>query len=187
MLRRPCSFYRDSGSVRAGQGVGYCDLDNRPAVCDGDLSFCEKPSDLKNHQDQQRGENPRDRRYQARFDLDLPMEYQALGTLKALGGIAIDGSEEGLLIFSTKEMFVGAMLKITVFFPAGYALDSLEVAAEITRRKTGQGEAGKGYEYGLRIVRMEGKDLQKLRRLLSGRLAQEEASREYLLELSAEA
>jgi hypothetical protein len=115
------------------------------------------------------------------------VEYQALGTLKALGGIAIDGSEEGLLIFSTKEMFVGAMLKITVFFPAGYALDSLEVAAEITRRKTGQGEAGKGYEYGLRIVRMEGKDLQKLRRLLSGRLAQEEASREYLLELSAEA
>ena len=185
MLRRPCSFYRDSGSVRAGRGVGYCDLDNRPAVCDGDLSFCEKPSDLKNHQDQQRGENPRDRRYQARFDLDLPMEYQALGTLKALGGIAIDGSEEGLLIFSTKEMFVGAMLKITIFFPTGYALDSLEVKAEITHRE--EGLTRKGYEYALRIVRVGQADLKKLRGLLSGRLAQEEASREYLLELSAEA
>ena len=186
MLRRPCSFYRDSGSVRAGQGVGYCDLDNRPTVCDGDLSFCEKPSDLKNHQNQQRGKNSRDRRNHPRFDLDLPVEYQALGTLKALGGIAIDGSEEGLLIFSTKEMFVGAMLKITVFFPAGYALDSLEVTAKITRREACLREAGKGYEYGLRIVQIGKRNLQKLRRLLSSRLAQEEVSRELLLEGSME-
>ena len=187
MLHRPCSFYRGSGSVRVGQGVGYCDLDNRSAVCDGDLSFCEKPSDLRNHQNQQREGSPRDRRNHPRFGLDLPVEYQALGTLKAFGGIAIDGSEEGLLIFSTKEMFVGAMLKITVFFPAGYALDSLEVTAKITRREACLREAGKGYEYGLRIVRVGKEDLQKLRRLLSARLAQEEASREYLLELSAEA
>jgi hypothetical protein len=113
------------------------------------------------------------------------MEYQALGTLKAFGGIAIDGSEEGLLIFSTKEMFVGAMLKITIFFPTGYALDSLEVKAEITHRE--EGLTRKGYEYALRIVRVGQADLKKLRGLLSGRLAQEEASREYLLELSAEA
>ena len=186
MLHRPCSFHRDSRSPTAGQGIGYCDLDNCRTVCDGDLSFCEKPTDLRNHQDQRRGDL-RSRRSHPRVDLDLPVEYQALGTLKAFGGIAIDGSEVGLLIHSTKDFFVGTMLRITVFFPVGYALDSLEVAAEITRREAYLKETGKGYEYGLRIVRIEEENLKKLKRLLSGRLAQEEASRELLLEGSSEA
>ena len=187
MLHRLCSFHRDSRGLRGGQGIGYCDLDNCPTVCDGDLSFCEKPSDLRNHQIQQRGNNRRDRRNHPRFGLDLPVEYQALGTLKAFGGIAIDGSEEGLRLFSTKEVFVGAKLKILVLFPAGYRLDSLEVVAEVARRKACPREAGKGYEYGLRIVRIGEEDLKKLRRLLSDRMAQEEASREFLLEFSSEA
>ena len=186
MFCGPCSFYRDSRSLRAGRGIGYCDLDNCRTVCDGDVSFCEKPTDLGNHQNQQRGIS-RDRRSHPRVDLDLPVEYQALGTLKAFGGIAIDGSEEGLLIFSTKEMLVGAMLKIIVFFPAGYELDSLEAVAEVTRREIYLRETGTGYEYGLRIAGIEERDLKKLKRLLSGRLAQEEASREFLLGFSSEA
>jgi PilZ domain len=186
MLHKSCSFFRDSGTLSIGQGIGYCDLDSRQTVCDGDLSFCEKPSDLRNHQNQERGKNRRDRRNHPRFDLDLPVEYQALGTLKAFGGIAIDGSEEGLRIFSTKEVFVGAKLKILVLFPAGYRLDSLEVVAEVARRKACL-RGGKGYEYGLRIVGIGEEDLKKLRRLLSGRMAQEEASREFLLEFSSEA
>ena len=115
------------------------------------------------------------------------MEYQALGTLKAFGGIAIDGSEVGLLIHSTKDFFVGTMLRITVFFPVGYALDSLEVAAEITRREAYLRETGKGYEYVLRIVRIEEENLKKLKGLLSRRMAREEASRELFLEGSSEA
>ena len=78
-------------------------------------------------------------------------------------------------------------MKILVFFPAGYELDKLEAVAEVTRRKACQKEAGKGYEYGLRIVRIEEKDQRKLRRLLGGRLAQEEAFREFLFERSLEA
>ena len=186
MLDRPCSFHRDSRSLRAGQGIGYCDLDNCRTVCDGDLSFCEKPTDLRNHQDQRRGDLG-SRRSHPRVDLDLPMEYQALGTFKAFGGIAIDGSEEGLLVYSTKDLFVGAMLRITVFFPVGYALDSLEVAAEITRREAYLRETGKGYEYVLRIVRIEEENLKKLKGLLSRRMAREEASRELFLEGSSEA
>ena len=186
VFHRPCNFHRETRTLGRGPGIGYCDLDNSNAVCDGDLSLCEKPSDLRNLQNQQRGIT-RDRRSHPRVDLDLPVETQALGTLKAFGGIAIDGSEEGFLIFSVKDVFVGARLKILLFFPAGYALDSLETVVEVTRKKACQKEAGRGYEYGLGIVRIEERDLRKLRRLLSGRLAQEEASREFLLEFSLEA
>ena len=52
----------------------------------------------------QQGGNPRDRRGHPRVDLDLPVEYKAWGTLKVFGGLAIDGSKEGLLIFSIKEV-----------------------------------------------------------------------------------
>ena len=79
------------------------------------------------------------------------------------------------------------MLKVIVFFPSGYELDSLEVVAEIVRREAYQREAGKGYEYGLKIVRIEEGDLQKLKQLLSGQLAQEEVSRKFFSEISSEA
>ena len=59
---------------------------------------------------QQRG-IPRDCREHPRFDLDFPLEHKALGTLKAFGGIAIDESEEGFLIFSIKDVFVQTVSK----------------------------------------------------------------------------
>jgi hypothetical protein len=42
-----CKFYRDSGTVNMGKGIGYCDLDCDQTTCDGDIDFCEKPDSLK--------------------------------------------------------------------------------------------------------------------------------------------
>ena len=166
-----------------GQGIGYCDLENCRAVCDGDLVFCEKPSELKSYRDAQRA-SKKERRKHPRFDLDLPLEHKVIGTAAALGGIAIDGSEEGLLIFSPKDMFPGTKLKIIVFFLNGYKLGSFEVFAEITRKKAHHTVNRKGFEYGIKFTQILEEDHRKLRKLLSSELAVEVASDHLPSELS---
>jgi len=46
---RKCSFYRDSGTLAIGRGLGNCDLDGYQTICDGDVQFCEKPDAMKKH------------------------------------------------------------------------------------------------------------------------------------------
>jgi len=53
-----CSFYRDSGTLAMGKGLGYCDLDGNQTVCNGDTQFCEKPDVLRKQFEQKRNEIP---------------------------------------------------------------------------------------------------------------------------------
>jgi hypothetical protein len=46
---RKCPFYRISASVAIGQGLGHCDFDGSQTICDGDMSFCEKPDAVKKY------------------------------------------------------------------------------------------------------------------------------------------
>ena len=92
-----CLFHRASEGVGLGRGIGHCDLDGGQTVCDGDLSFCEKPSDLKKYQSEQK-ESKKDRRQYPRFLLDLPLEYLVTNAPRAHGGLVVNVSEIGLLI-----------------------------------------------------------------------------------------
>lgn len=51
---RFCKFYRDSGTINVGRGLGYCDLDCTQTTCEGDIGFCEKPNVLKKYLLEQR-------------------------------------------------------------------------------------------------------------------------------------
>jgi len=44
-----CKFYRNSGTINIGVGIGYCDLDCDQTTCDGDIDFCEKPNALRTY------------------------------------------------------------------------------------------------------------------------------------------
>ena len=59
----------------------------------------------------------RDRRKHPRVCMDLPLEYLANQALRARGGIVVDASETGFLIYSTEDIPVGTNLKIDVLFP----------------------------------------------------------------------
>ena len=48
-ISRACKFYRDSGTINMGKGIGYCDLDCDQTTCEGDIDFCEKPISLKTY------------------------------------------------------------------------------------------------------------------------------------------
>jgi hypothetical protein len=109
----------------------------------------------------------RDRRQCPRMYMDLPLEYRVGYGSYARGGIVIDASETGFLIYSPDGIPVGTKLKIVVLFPKEYELEMLEVSAEIIR-KTFVAKEEKGYQYGLRFTQILEEDGRKLRDLLQG-------------------
>ncbi len=174
-VKRRCSFYRDSKGLGFGRGIGHCDLDGGQTICDGDLNFCEKPSELKKHQSKPK-QGEKDRRQYPRFLLDLPLEYRVMNVPKAHGGLVVNVSEIGLLIRSVKNMPIGTELKIAVLFPKGYELANFEVLAKIIRKDPLWEEDWEGYEYGLKFIPISEEDRRKLRQILSGQFALERVS-----------
>ena len=111
----------------------------------------------------------KDRRKYPRVHIDLPLEYRGKYDARAHGGIVIDASESGFLIYSTEDIPIGTKLKIAVLFSAEYELAKFEVFAEIIWKKVDMEKGEEGYQYGLRFVQVLEEDYRKLRKLLSGR------------------
>ncbi len=110
-----------------------------------------------------------DRRRHARICMDLPLEYRVKYDARAHGGIVVDASESGFLIYSTEDIPIGTKLKIAVLFSAEYELAKFEVFAEIIWRNADVEKREEGYQYGLKFIQILEEDYWKLRKLLSGR------------------
>ena len=110
----------------------------------------------------------KDRRRRPRVFMDLPVEVREADGGEIHGGMIIDGSEIGFLIYSIKEMSIGLRLNLSILFSKGSYFTNLEVMAEIVRKKRRASEGQTGYEYGLKIVEIGEKDFQKLKYLLHG-------------------
>jgi c-di-GMP-binding flagellar brake protein YcgR len=111
----------------------------------------------------------KDRRRYPRISMDLPLEYRVKYDARAHGGIVIDASETGFLIYSTEDVPTGTKLKIAVLFPAEYELDKFEVFAEIIWKNINVEKGDNGYQYGLKFIQILEEDYWKLRKLISGR------------------
>lgn len=109
-----------------------------------------------------------ERRKYPRFSIDLPLEYQVSSNPKAHGGLVLNASEAGLLLYSTGDMSIGATLKITVLFPKGYELANFEVTGEIVWKNPDQREGWEAYRYGLKFIAIGQEDHWKLRQVLNG-------------------
>ena len=116
----------------------------------------------------------KDRRRYPRISMDLPLEYRVKYDARAHGGIVIDASQTGFLIYSIEDIPVGTKLKIAVLFAKEYELAIFEVFAETIRKEFVaereiwyQGQ--EGYQYGLKFIQILEEDYWKLRGLLSGR------------------
>jgi hypothetical protein len=110
-----------------------------------------------------------ERRKYPRVCMDLPLEYLTNHHSRARGGIVVDASETGFLIYSTEDIPVGTNLKIDVLFPKGYELANFEVFGKIVWRKVDVGERAKTYRYGLTFVQIVEEDHWQLKKLLYGR------------------
>ncbi len=112
-----------------------------------------------------------ERRRYPRISIDLPLEYCMRHDARAHGGIAIDASEAGFLIYSIEDIPIGTQLKIAVLFPKEYELAIFEVLAEAVRKELAAEQKGLyqwGYQYGLKIIDILEGDYLILRGLLSG-------------------
>jgi len=118
----------------------------------------------------------RDRRKYPRVCMDLPLEYLATHDARARGGIVVDASETGFLIYSTEDIPVGTNLKIDVLFPKGFELANFEVLAEIIWKDLHWGEDWEGYQYGLKFIQIFEGDRRELKELLNGRFQLEDIS-----------
>jgi hypothetical protein len=115
-----------------------------------------------------------DRRKSPRSLMDLPLEYRVINAPFPHGGIVANASEEGLLIYSVKDMPVGTKLDIVVLFPKEYELCNFEVIAEIIRKDLHWEEDWEGYEYGIKFLQIFEEDRYKLKQLLEGQFQLEE-------------
>jgi len=114
----------------------------------------------------------KDRRRYPRISMDLPLDYRVKHDARAHGGIVIDASETGFLIYSIEDIPVGTKLKIAVLFPKEYELAIFEVFAETIRKEfvaEREDWYQEGYQYGLKFIQILEEDYWKLRKLLSGR------------------
>jgi hypothetical protein len=110
-----------------------------------------------------------ERRKHPRVCMDLPLEYLANHHSRARGGIVVDASETGFLIYSIEDIPVGTNLKIDVLFSRGYELANFEVFGKIVWRKVDVGERANTYRYGLTFVQIVEEEYWKLKKLLYGR------------------
>jgi hypothetical protein len=106
-----------------------------------------------------------ERRSHRRVFLELPLDYQTIGSSQAYGGIAIDGSEAGLFIHIGRNIPVGTQLKVSVLFADEFELTNFTAVAKIVR-KIGLNQGRKGYGYGLQLLRIDEEDLRKFSRFL---------------------
>lgn len=98
--------------------------------------------------------------------MDWPLEYRMIDGPRAYGGLVVDGSEVGLRIYSIKSLPIGTRLRIAVMFPRGFQITNFDVLAEIVWKDIYYEEDQNGYQYGLKFIRINGEDLQKLKQLL---------------------
>jgi CheY-like chemotaxis protein len=74
---KKCPFYRDSGNLSTGKGLGHCDLCGVQAICEGDIQFCEKPDILRQQlSDQKKNEVRKNKEEEA--EKKKPSQYKVL-------------------------------------------------------------------------------------------------------------
>jgi hypothetical protein len=111
----------------------------------------------------------REKRKYPRVGMDLPVDYWVNHDTYAHGGIVVDASEAGFLMYSVEDIPIGTKLKIAVLFPREYELVNFEVAAKIIRKKVSE-KGEEGYQYGIRFTKMLKEDYGKLRELFRAKL-----------------
>ena len=108
----------------------------------------------------------KERRKQSRVPISLPLEYWETDDA-CHGGLVENLSEMGVLIYSVRNIPIGAQLSIRVFFIKGYELDGFQAKARIVWREDCIEENRKTYYYGLEFTSMSQEDRHKLVSLLN--------------------
>ena len=111
-----------------------------------------------------------ERRKHPRVSVRLPLEYWETDDA-CHGGLVENLSEMGMLIYSIRNIPIGAQLSIRVFFIKGYELDGFQARARIVWSEDCFEENRKAYHYGLEFTGISQEDRRKLVGLLNSRFS----------------
>ena len=106
-----------------------------------------------------------ERRRQPRFSIELPLDY-CIERKDRFGGVAVNASRGGLLVYLPEAIVVGTLLKIDILFAKGLELNSIKAIAKVVWSDLPPKEIRGEYRYGLKFQSFPKGNLQKLKRLL---------------------
>jgi hypothetical protein len=106
-----------------------------------------------------------ERRKHPRFRLELPLDY-SIESIECYGGVAVNASKEGLLVYLPEPILVGTLLNIEILFVEGSELNSIKARARVIWSDLAHKEIWGEYRYGLKFKSFQEGGLTKLRRLL---------------------
>jgi len=106
-----------------------------------------------------------ERRKHPRFTVELPLDY-SIENRDHYGGVAVNASRGGLIVYLPVAIVVGTSLNIEIIFVRGFELNSIKVRAKVIWSNLAPKVIWGEYRYGLEFEKFQEGDLQKLKALL---------------------
>jgi len=106
-----------------------------------------------------------ERRKHPRFNVELPLDY-SIENKDHYGGVAVNASRGGLIVYLPVAIVVGTSLNIEIIFVKGFELNSIKVRAKVIWSNLAPKVIWGEYRYGLEFEKFQEGDLQKLKALL---------------------
>ncbi len=106
---------------------------------------------------------------QVRFVMELPVEFFQGDDPSPKAGVGNDIDQRGLLLYSVKEIPIGAEIEMVVFFPNGYRLDKFQTRGIVLSKEALSGTDWKGYRYRLRFSAFNKENWSKFQQFMTGR------------------
>jgi hypothetical protein len=107
-----------------------------------------------------------ERRKYPRSNVNLPVEYYPMNLSINHNSRAINVSEGGLLIYTPERMKIGQYLKLRLFFPSGFEVNTIETLVQVIWIDTHLGEGWGDYRTGVKFVDISSEGLNKLKHFL---------------------
>jgi hypothetical protein len=107
-----------------------------------------------------------ERRRHPRFNVDLPMDYDRIGSAISHDGRTPKPGEGGLLVYVSEWMEIGQRLNMTLFFDCGSGLETIKALAEIVWKDAHFGNESGEYRCGVNLIDISPEDKTKLENCL---------------------
>jgi c-di-GMP-binding flagellar brake protein YcgR len=107
-----------------------------------------------------------ERRKHPRFSVELPLDYSRVDGKEIYGGIVVNASEGGILVYLPERMEIGTVLKIEILYVQGLELATVQAIAKVVWADMATRESLGEYRYGLVFHHIYENDYKRLVALL---------------------
>ena len=107
-----------------------------------------------------------ERRKHPRYSVELPLSYSRVDDRELFGGIVMNASGGGILVYLPERMEIGAVLKIEIFYLKGFELDTIKAVAKTVWNDLADKVSPGEHRYGLEFQYIDEKDYNRLLALL---------------------